>query len=200
MGRRLFPAVWRGDGVHPTAGRPYRAGMARTPWAEYERAVRVYTEAGATETVQRIVTSISRLSRRLDVYYSERFDAIDIARTEWPVLQHLAMAGRNGSANPSRLAEAAGVTASTMTHRLDRMVERGLVERHPDPGNRTRSQVTLTRAGWELFRTAVLDVESEEAEILAPLSGSERATLARLLEKALAGEANPPGRRQTGRS
>ncbi len=162
--------------------------MARTPWAEYERAVRVYTEAGAAETVQRIVTAMSRLSRRLDVFYNERFDVIDISRPEWPVLQALAMEGRHGSSNPSRLAEAAGVSASTMTHRLDRMVERGLVERHPDPSNRTRSVVSLTRAGWELFRRAVLDVESEETVVFAPLTDAERATLARLLEKALAGQ------------
>ncbi|GAB2464975.1 MarR family winged helix-turn-helix transcriptional regulator [Jatrophihabitans fulvus] len=170
--------------------------MSRTPWAEYERAVRVYTEAGAGETVQRIVTAISRLSRRLDVYYSERFDAIDVSRTEWPVLQALAVAGRHGTVTPSALAESAGVSASTMTHRLDRMVERGLVERHPDPTNRTRSLVSLTRAGWELFRTAVLEVETEETEILAPLTDAERATLARLLEKALAGDTPKRDRRR----
>ena len=68
----------------------------RTPWAEYERAVRVYTEAGAAETVQRIVTAISRISRRLDVFYGERFDTLDISRAEWSVLQALAMEGRGG--------------------------------------------------------------------------------------------------------
>lgn len=160
----------------------------RTPWAEYERAVRVYTEAGAAETVQRIVTAMSRLSRRLDVFYNERFDAIDISRTEWPVLQALAMEGRRGRSNPSKLADAAGVSASTMTHRLDRMVERGLIERSTDPENRTRMVVSLTRDGWELFRRAVLDAESEEAGIFAPLTDAERATLAELLEKALAGQ------------
>ncbi len=160
----------------------------RTPWAEYERAVRVYTEAGAAETVQRIVTALSRLSRRLDVFYTKRFDEIDISRTEWPVLQALAMEGRGGSSHPSLLADAAGVSASTMTHRLDRMVERGLVERSPDPQNRTRMVVSLTRAGWELFRRAVLDAESEEAGIFAPLTDAERSTLATLLEKALVGQ------------
>jgi DNA-binding MarR family transcriptional regulator len=159
----------------------------RTPWAEYERAVRVYTEAGAAETVQRIVTALSRLSRRLDVFYAERFEALDLSRGEWPVLQALAMVGRNGHSNPSRLAEIAGVSASTMTHRLDRMVERGLVERAPDPENRTRMVVSLTRAGWERFREAVLDVEPEEAGIFAPLTEAERETLARLLEKVIPG-------------
>lgn len=170
----------------------------RTPWTEYERAVRVYTEAGAAETVQRIVTALSRLSRRLDVFYSERFEALDISRADWPVLHALAMEGRNGHSNPSRLADAAGVSASTMTHRLDRMVERGLVQREPDPDNRTRTIVSLTRAGWDRFREAVLDVEPEEAGIFAPLTDAERATLARLLEKAIAGQ-DPDARRRPAR-
>jgi DNA-binding MarR family transcriptional regulator len=166
----------------------------RTPWAEYERAVRVYTEAGAAETVQRVVTAMSRLSRRLDVFYRRRFDALGIAAGDWPVLQALAMEGRRGSSNPSRLADAAGVSASTMTHRLDRMVERGLVERSPDPANRTRMVISLTRAGWDLFRAAVLTVEPEETDVFAPLTDTERATLAGLLEKALAAQEAHPRR------
>jgi len=168
----------------------------RTPWAEYERAVRVYTDAGAAETVQRIVTAISRLSRRLDVFYGERFDALDLSRPEWSVLHALAIEGRNGHSNPSRLAEVAGVSASTMTHRLDRMVERGLVQREPDPANRTRMVVSLTRDGWDRFREAVLDVESQEAGVFAPLTDTERATLARLLEKAIAGQESEVRRRR----
>jgi DNA-binding MarR family transcriptional regulator len=168
----------------------------RTPWAEYERAVRVYTDAGAAETVQRIVTAVSRLSRRLDVFYTERFEALDLSRAEWSVLHALAMEGRKGHSNPSRLAEVVGVSASTMTHRLDRMVERGLVQREPDPVNRTRMVVSLTRAGWDRFREAVLDVESEEAGVFAPLTDSERTTLARLLEKAIAGQEPEAKRRR----
>jgi DNA-binding MarR family transcriptional regulator len=171
----------------------------RTSWAEYERAVRLYTEAGAAETVQRIVTAISRLSRRLDLFYRDRFAALDIEPTEWPVLQALAMEGRRGYSHPSRLAEAAGVSASAMTHRLDRMVERGLVERKPDPDNRTRMVISLTRAGWELFRAAVLDAEVGEAGIFAPLTEEERSTLAALLEKALA-NGDPNRRRVRGGS
>jgi DNA-binding MarR family transcriptional regulator len=167
----------------------------RNSWAEYERAVRLYTEAGAAETVQRIVTAISKLSRRLDVFYRDRFSALDMEPTEWPVLQTLAMAGRDGYSHPSRLADAAGVSASTMTHRLDRMVERGLIERKPDPDNRTRMVISLTRLGWELFRVAVLEAEVGEAGIFAPLTEEERTTLATLLEKALV-EGDPNRRRR----
>ena len=167
---------------------PYCLAMTRrTPWSEYEKAVRVYTEAGAGETVQRIVTAISRLSRRLDVFYRSRFDVLDISTGDWDVLKALAIEGRGGSSNPSRLADATGVSASTMTHRLDRMAERGWVLREQDPANRTRTSITLTRDGWEQFRVAVLDAEAEETDIFAPLTEKERATLAMLLEKALAG-------------
>ncbi|MBE7186917.1 MAG: hypothetical protein INR67_01385, partial [Jatrophihabitans endophyticus] len=47
---------------------------------------------------------------------------------------------------------------------------------------------------WDLFRTAVLDAESEETGVFAPLTDDERATLATLLEKALAGQSHD-GRR-----
>src|SRR4051794_17388830 len=94
----------------------------RTPWAEYEKAVQVYTEAGAQETVQRVVTAISRLSRRLDVFYRSHFDRLQISPGEWSVLQSIAMEGRGGCSSPSRLADHSGVSASTMTHRLDKMV------------------------------------------------------------------------------
>ena len=108
------------------------------------------------------------------------------------------MEGRGGHSNPSRLADAAGVSASTMTHRLDKMVERGLVQRAQDPENRTRMSVSLTRAGWDRFRAAVLDAETEETGIFAPLTDSERDTLAVLLEKAIAGQ-DGDTRRRTGR-
>ena len=72
-----------------------------------------------------------------------------------------------------------------MTHRLDLLAERGLIERAVDPANRTRSKVKLTVAGRRLFRHAVLDADVAESEVLAPLDSRERRVLADLLEKLL---------------
>jgi DNA-binding MarR family transcriptional regulator len=137
--------------------------------------------------VQRVVTAISRLGRRLDVFYREQFDELNVSHGEWTVLSTLAVEGRDGGSTPSKLADICGVSPSTMTHRLDRMVERGLVERSPDPGNRTRIRVQLAKDGWELFRQAILDAEVVEARILSPLNSDERSQLADLLEKVVAG-------------
>ena len=46
-----------------------------------------------------------------------------------------------------------------MTHRLDRMVERGLISRAADPDNRTRVLVRLTDAGYGLYAQAIREAE-----------------------------------------
>jgi DNA-binding MarR family transcriptional regulator len=157
-----------------------------TPYDEYEAAVAAYTAAGAQETVQRIVTALSRLDRRLDVFYRQQFEQLGLSPGDWSVLAAVALERRAGS-SPSALADRGGVSPSTMTHRLDGMVARGLVRRQPDPDNRTRTKILLTDEGWALFRRAVLDAEVVEARVLAPLGETDRRQLAMLLERLVAG-------------
>ncbi|MEO6702465.1 MAG: MarR family transcriptional regulator [Jatrophihabitantaceae bacterium] len=147
-----------------------------------------YTAAGADEAVQRVVTAISRISKRLDVFYRDQLADLDLHRGDWNVLQELALHGTDGCSTPSRLADVSGVSPSTMTHRLDQLAGRGLIERTQDPANRTRVKVRLTSAGRTLFERAVLDADMTESQILAALSTTERDQLADLLERLLAGK------------
>jgi DNA-binding MarR family transcriptional regulator len=57
------------------------------------------------------------------------------------------LAEPNGPALPSRLARALRVTPPTMTRMIDALVERGFVERQPDPVNRRQIGLVLTPAG-----------------------------------------------------
>jgi DNA-binding MarR family transcriptional regulator len=159
----------------------------RTPIAEYEQAVALYTAAGGEESVQRVVTAISRIQRELDVYYRRQFAELGLSHGEWTVLSSLAQEGTKGSLTPSRLADVAAVSPSTMTHRLDGLARRGLVVRPDDPENRTRVRVSLTNAGWELFRRAVTEADSVESSVLSQLSNAERSELGALLERVVAG-------------
>ena len=79
-------------------------------------------------------------------------------------------------------AAARPMAASSMTHRLDKMAGRGLLQRRPDPTNRTRTLVSLTTDGWALFSAAVRESNVVESDTLRGLSSSERHELARLLE------------------
>jgi DNA-binding MarR family transcriptional regulator len=62
------------------------------------------------------------------------------------------------------------------------MAGRGLLQRRPDPTNRTRTLVSLTDEGWALFSAAVRESNVDESDILRGLDGTERQELARLLE------------------
>jgi len=102
------------------------------------------------------------------------------------VLSQLAKAD-GGPLTPSLLADAANLAPSSMTSRLDRMCERGLVVREPDQVKRTRVLVTLTEAGWELFAQAIREANVVESDVLADLRPEQRTTLADLLEVVLEG-------------
>ena len=163
--------------------RPKRPRSAKE---QYREAVATYVAAGGEESVQRVITAVNSLSRKLEQWYTRQLADLDLSHGEWSVIAVLATA--DGTAvTPTRLADAGNVAASSMTHRLDKMTERGIVRRSPDPGNRTRVLVELTEQGWELFETAVREADMVESDVLAGLSRHQREQLAELLEVVIGG-------------
>ncbi len=154
--------------------------------AEYERTVAAYVAAGGEESVQRVITALFGLTRRLDVWYHRQLVDLGISQGEWAVLSHLAKSS-GGPLSPGRLAELTGVAASSMTHRLDKMCAAGLVRRSVDEANRTRVRVHLDDAGWRVFDAAVREADVVETDVLSGLTDRQRVELGRLLERAIAG-------------
>ncbi len=146
----------------------------------YQRAVDAYVAAGGDEAVQRVVTAAQSLNRKLDQWYDRQLVDLGLTAGEWGVIANIARAG--GALTPGQLAELASVAPSSMTHRLDKLAERGLIERAPDAENRTRVLVDLTTAGRKLFGSAIRDSNVVELDLLGDLSDAERRELARLLE------------------
>jgi DNA-binding MarR family transcriptional regulator len=149
--------------------------------------VAAFVAAGADESVQRVITAVHRLSRRLNRWYDRQLADLDITAGEWTVLEQLARSPGDAPLTPSQLAEAANVAPSSMTHRLDRMVERGLIARSADPENRVRVRVRLTDAGYGLYAQAVREADVVEADLLAGLTPKQVQALAELLERVIAG-------------
>ncbi|MGH3704124.1 MAG: MarR family winged helix-turn-helix transcriptional regulator [Agromyces sp.] len=158
----------------------------RTPSAQelHRRAVATYVAAGGEESVQRVITAVQGLTKKLDQWYVRQLADLDVSSGEWAVVTSLAKAGE--ALTPSQLAELTNVAPSSMTHRLDKLAERGLVERAADPDNRTRILVSLTEEGWGLFSQAIRDSDVVESDVLQDLGDDERAELARLLEVVIA--------------
>lgn len=153
---------------------------------EYRLAVGSYVAAGADEEVQQVITAVHRLSRRLNQWYDAQLADLNVSAGEWSVLSELARS--NGEAlTPSQLAAAASVAPSSMTHRLDRMLERGLISREADTNNRTRVLVRLSDDGWGLFAAAIRESNLVESELLAGLSPDQVKDLTALLQQMLGG-------------
>jgi DNA-binding MarR family transcriptional regulator len=169
--------------TRPGSGR--RAG--RSAHQRYRADVAAYVAAGGDESVQRVITAVQSLQRKLGQWYARQLVDLDLSAGEWAVLANLATAEEGAALTPTQLAEATSVAPSSMTHRLDRMTERGLIDRAADPENRTRVLVSLTHRGWETFKAAIQEANMVESDVLGPLSRDQREELAALLELVIAG-------------
>lgn len=173
--------------TRPITGGAGGSSGTSTPAEAIRQDVAVYVAAGGDESVQRVVTAVHGLSRRLDQWYDRQLADLDLSAGEWAVMSRLARETGGKGCTPSELADAANVAPSSMTHRLDRMVKRGLVTRATDEENRVRVRVKLSDQGWALFRTAIQESNMLEADVLGCLSTQQRDQLARLLELAIEG-------------
>lgn len=97
----------------------------------------------------------------------------------WRVLDLLA----DGSGHPmSEIAGHVMVPAPTLTKIVDRLVERGVVYRRPDDGDRRRVLVLLAARGRELHTSLAPAVRAIEDE-LDTLLGTERDTVLAVLDR-----------------
>jgi DNA-binding MarR family transcriptional regulator len=133
-----------------------------------------------------VFSRISRLARHLDLARREAFTGSGVESWEFDVLAALRRAGAPYELSPGRLLRATLVTSGTMTNRVDRLVERGLVERHPDPADRRGVLVRLTREGKAAVDGAFTALIEAEKTLLAELPSRDQEELAGLLRRLLA--------------
>jgi DNA-binding MarR family transcriptional regulator len=79
-----------------------------------------------------------------------------------------------------------------MTNRIDRLTQKGLVERLPDPSDRRGVLVRLTPEGRERADQALAELLRQERALLGGLSARQRTELADLLRQLTAPFDNVP--------
>jgi len=130
-----------------------------------------------------VFSRISRLARLLDRARREAFTAQAIEPWEFDVLAALRRAGKPYRLSPGQLLRETMVTSGTMTNRIDRLGERGLVERSPDPHDRRGVLVGLTAVGKRAVDGAFDSLIDKERDLLGELTTAERRELAALLKR-----------------
>jgi len=121
-----------------------------------------------------VVSRIRRLSRHLERLRRSAFAAAGLEPWEFDVLSALRRRGKPYELSPTALAAETMVTSGTMTNRIDRLVERELVERRTDPSDRRSVIVAMTERGRKHVDAAMETLLASEVLILDRLPPSER--------------------------
>ncbi len=115
------------------------------------------------DNAERLMAAIRLLVRRFSL--AER---ADVAYCGMTVAQAATLeALEHGPLRLGELGRRLGIAPSTLSRNLDRLVERGFVERGPDPDDRRALRARLTESG----RRAVDDVRRHEADVASDIVG-----------------------------
>lgn len=128
-----------------------------------------------------VLSRVSRLARHLDLARREAFAAHDLEPGEFDVLAALRRAGKPYALSPSQLLSLTLVTSGTMTNRIDRLAQKGLVIRTPDPSDGRGVLVQLTSAGKSAVDKALDELLARENKLLAKIARTDREKLAAIL-------------------
>lgn len=144
-----------------------------------------------------VVTRLARVRAHIDAELETLFAQHGIGGPSFAVLATLTRLGAASGVPQRRLMDELGLTSGTISVRVDRLAEAGLVERRPDPEDRRNALVLLTDRGRELIEGIIPAHLDNERRMLAALSDLERETLADLLRRLLV-EFEGAGRRTRG--
>ena len=124
--------------------------------------------------VHALETTIPRYIQTLRRVIEEAEGQEPLTFPQYRCLQAVAV---QGSTLTTHLARRFQVSVPTMTGRLDALVERGFLQRQPDPASRRQVLVTITPAGEDLLRRYQSIVDAGLRDLLAPLSAEQQARL-----------------------
>jgi len=131
-----------------------------------------------------IVGRVSRLSRLIDRRLSDNFAQHGLEQWMYDVLATLRRNGAPYELTAGELVSQSMVTTGAITNRVDRLAERGLVEREAGTDRRTVI-VRLTRKGLALVDQVVLTHMETERSIIESLSAKQQRQLTDLLRQVL---------------
>ena len=130
-----------------------------------------------------VLSRVDRLAKHLDRARRSAFTASGLEAWEFDVLAALRRAGKPYQLSPKALLQQTLVSSGTMTNRIDRLVERRLVERRTDPHDGRGVLVVMTDVGREQVDAAIKLLLAEEAHWLSGLSRADQERLSGLLRK-----------------
>ena len=133
-----------------------------------------------------VLSRVTRLAIHTDRARRAAFASHGLEPWEFDVLAALRRNGPPYQLSPGALLRTTLATSGTMTNRIDRLEQAGLVRRAPDPQDKRGVLVVLTPAGRSQVDAALADLLAAERDLLAGMAQTDRDALAQLLRVLLA--------------
>ncbi|NLC99098.1 MAG: winged helix-turn-helix transcriptional regulator [Actinomycetales bacterium] len=138
-----------------------------------------------------VFSRIARLGKHLNLMRKEAFTEHGLETWEFDVLSALRRSGPPYELAPGQLVAATMVTSGTMTNRVDRLVNRGLVLREPSLDDRRGVRVILTDSGLTRVDAAIDRLLALERNLLERLPQEQREQLTTALRQLTLGFTEP---------
>ena len=123
---------------------------------------------------------LSRANARAQTILTAAFAGAGVRGYHYRLLAALA---QYGALSQAELGRRTGIDRKDIAIAVAELDADGLVERHPDPEDARRKVVTVTTDGAARLRRLDGVLAEVQADVLAPLTAPERATLVALLVK-----------------
>lgn len=134
-----------------------------------------------------VVGRVGRLAQFFDARLERTFRRFGLTRAGFDVLGALRRSGAPYRLPQKQLMRALLRSSGTTSFRIDRLEQRGLVRRLPNPDDHRGVFVELTEEGRRLVDEVAPAHLANEEQLLVGLTSEERETLAGLLRKLLVG-------------
>ena len=164
----------------------YGESMSTTPRDTVDRIIRQWdaVRPDVDSSPIEVIGRVSRLSRLIDQHLAENFARYDLDDWMYDVVATLRRSGEPYQLTAGDLMRQCMVTTGAMTNRIDRLEQRGLVERVATD-DRRKVIVQLTKRGLDTVDEVVVAHMATEREILSSLSTRQQHELANLLRTTL---------------
>lgn len=130
-----------------------------------------------------VIGRLHRVGLALTTELVRVYSAHGLGEGDFDVLATLRRSGPPYARAAGELADHTMITTGGLTKRVDRLVEKGLVERRPGPTDARQRLIALTPTGLELIDQAFAAHMENEHRLIAEIGRADAARLELLLER-----------------